>query len=743
MRSFSSGARSRLSQAVRDSLRVKTTTERRPTARRKVLLEALEPRLLLDGDPFTFTAGVLAVTGSANSDVISIEQKAASADGGFIIDLSINGALSTVGDADVGVKSIAVALGAGDDSLRLVTDLNMDVSVIGGDGDDTLFGANKDTDWILTGAGIGTVADVAYDGFERLVGGSGDDIFKIDPGGSVSLGVQGGGGDDALVADNVANVWQVNGAGSGLLNTLAFQGIENLVGGTSDDLFKFAAGGSVTGAVEGGTDSADAETAAVDTLDFSALAGPITVNLAAGTAPALGTFSDIDLFVGSASANDMLIGPVAPSVVWSITKANEGTVADVAFKGFENLTGAPNNSDLFIFEKNDDGTGSLSGIVNAGLNAVVDGVRKGSDGLIIRNSDTEGLVVNPPGWDSSSGPGGVTLFGRTVLYTGLDAQDFFDGDPQNPVVAGSVGADRIRVYAGADGSLNIGFQGLGFYRVFDGLTTSAVTIDAVQVAGLKSLRIDGREGGDTITVESLPGNFTGALNIYGSRLPIVGTLAPVPDEDPFNDTVIFSGNITTSGLDIWADTIRVNDNVLIDVVDEGDIVFRARLVGIPDLENLSPAFGINRSVEISIGKKAVLNAGSIYLIAEADDKSIADLAGVPKEFDKFVIEPLMDQLGTLLAFPVKVLVKSATATVKLGTDSQLNGALGTVGIYATAGANSSGKASGSLFAVGYAQATAVASIDIAAGSKITPKTQSSSRPPARPTRRSAPARAAS
>ena len=72
----------------------------------------------------------------------------------------------------------------------------------------------------------------------------------------------------------------------------------------------------------------------------------------------------------------------------------------------------------------------------------------------------------------------------------------------------------------------------------------------------------------------------------------------------------------------------------------GWITFRARLFGIATLENLTPiAFGSNREVSIEIGEGAVLEATGIYLIAQAEDKSLADVLGAQQEWDNFLIEP--------------------------------------------------------------------------------------------------------
>ena len=129
-------------------------------------------------------------------------------------------------------------------------------------------------------------------------------------------------------------------------------------------------------------------------------------------------------------------------------------------------------------------------------------------------------------------------------------------------------------------------------------------------------------------------------------------------------------------------------------------------------------FVTNRSVSISVGAGAEISAAGIYLIAQAEDRSLAEFLGASKEVDNFVITPLTGFLdGLLLQLPVKVLVKSSTATITIGEGAQVLGT-DTVGIYATSSADASGGAQGSLFSIGYAQATATSTVDIATGVRI-------------------------
>jgi hypothetical protein len=144
---------------------------------------------------------------------------------------------------------------------------------------------------------------------------------------------------DTLIGPNTANTWVLNAANGGVLNkTWTFVNMANLVGGSSSDTFKFLAGGSLSGTLNGGGGS--------NTVDFSGTGGiAVMVNLQTDAATAIhdggpGGFFSIKKFVGSSSTANTLIGPSATNL-WQITGRNSGSVDGVAFVGFGNLVGGP------------------------------------------------------------------------------------------------------------------------------------------------------------------------------------------------------------------------------------------------------------------------------------------------------------------------------------------------------------------------------------------------------------------
>ena len=120
------------------------------------------------------------------------------------------------------------------------------------------------------------------------------------------------------------------------------------------DAFVFADAAGVTGGVDGG--------GGFNTLDYSAYSAGniVTVSLGSGVVTGLGSVANIQDIKGGQSTADTLIGPDA-NAEWHITGLDAGTVLGITFSGFENVTGAANNEDAFIFRPGGSLTGTLDG----------------------------------------------------------------------------------------------------------------------------------------------------------------------------------------------------------------------------------------------------------------------------------------------------------------------------------------------------------------------------------------------
>ena len=357
---------------------------------------------------------------------------------------------------------------------------------------DTFAGPAGVNAWSITAANAGSVAGSTFSSFENLTGGPGNDTFTFGPLGSVSGNIDGGAGNntlnyalvlgpitvnlqthtandiggtfanisnfvgtaslfDTLVGPDAATAWSITGANSGTAGTNTFSSFENLVGGAGNDTFSFKVGGSITGNIDGG--------GGTNTLDYSALAGPVTVNLQTDTASDIGgTFANISNFVGSAGS-DSLIGPNV-ATQWNITAANGGTVGADTFSSFENLFGGSANDTFSLFDG-----GSLSGEIDGG----------GGTNTLDYSNYTANVIVNLA-LNTATGIGGgvfniqgIIAGAGNSMFIGNAANNFFKGGTGRSLFIGGGGSDTL--IGGSGDSLLIGDS-----TVYD---TNAVALAAI------------------------------------------------------------------------------------------------------------------------------------------------------------------------------------------------------------------------------------------------------------------------
>jgi Ca2+-binding RTX toxin-like protein len=303
-------------------------------------------------------------------------------------------------------------------------------------------------------------------------------LASLPPG--VSISIDGSGGTTSLTAPNGPNTWQISGAGSGTLDgVVSFSSIQNLTGGTGTDQFQFQAAGSIPGNIDGGGGG--------DTLDYSALAGPITVNIPAGTAPGIGgTFSNISNFVGSASMADTIIGPDA---IWTLSGSNAGSVNGFTFSSFENLTGS-SGPDQFIFLPG----GSISGNLDGG----------GGSNTLDYSNLAGPITVN---LQAALAPGIGGTFSSISNFVGSAGSDTLVG-PDVPSTWNLNGA-------------NAGSVGGSTFSAFENLTGGSAADQFVfYPGGSIAGNLDGGGGSNTLDYSHLAGPIT--INLQGNTATGIG-----------------------------------------------------------------------------------------------------------------------------------------------------------------------------------------------------------------------------
>jgi CHAT domain-containing protein len=372
-------------------------------------------------------------------------------------------------------------------------------------------------------------------------------------------------GGSTLVGPNQDTTWNITGTDAGNLNSifpngLTFSSIENLTGGTANDTFLFGKGASISGTING--------EAGIDTLNYSAYATPVTVNLAFGTATNTGVLSNIENLIGGSSGNNTLIGSNTANT-WNITGTDSGNInGTVSFSSFQNLTGGTGN-DTFVFSN---GVG-VSGTINGGA---------GTNTLDYSAYNTP-ITVNL-GLGTATNTGGLS---NIQNVTGGSNNDTLIGDANNNIVRGNAGDDTLSGGGGAD----ILEGGTGSDRVVETqdanmtLTDTSLVIGDLGTETLSSIEAATLTGGagvnnftvsnwsGTATIDGGSGDDTYIINLNGTG---AGTTTVSDSGTTGSDTLTVNGTatadtltLTATQLNRGAETVNLNGAIENLAVDAG------------------------------------------------------------------------------------------------------------------------------------------------------------------------------
>ena len=578
---------------------------------------------MLDTADTLATAGGAIVITAATITAGNLDSNAGGSDGA--ITLSATGSIA-VGNVDAGTQGVSIAVdsdGNGAETLTIGGTLagGAGISLQGGaNGGDTLIGPNGNNSWTITALNTGTLNGADFSDFTGLQGGSGDDTFTITGIGSISglidggahvagdradwsgstslvsvtlgssvINVEtliGGGADNTLIGDNVANTWTITGQNDGSVAGISFIDFANLTGGSGNDSFVLS-NGSLTGTLDGGGGS--------DSLTANNTSNTWSIQSAdGGNVDSVFAFTNIDNLIGGNGAdifllnggsvsglvdggagNDAISANNAPNT-WNISAADAGDVNDInAFTGIENLNGNGDVDD-FIFTS----SGSISGTVDGGagndsvdLSALADPVVADLSGsayasierFVGNNSDS--TLIGPVAQNSwvidgsNDGTlGGISFVDFTKLTGNSDSDSFtfssggtlaggIDGGAGNDTLTGDVSANGWDITAADAGRLN----GTAFVNIEN--LVGNIDVDSFVFADGSSISgtVDGRDGIDSVdfsaetgTVNVLLG-FAGFSNIEsftgnGSDSRITGE----PGVNDWQITGVDSGSITTA-----------------------------------------------------------------------------------------------------------------------------------------------------------------------------------------------------
>jgi hypothetical protein len=215
-----------------------------------------------------------------------------------------------------------------------------------------------------------------------------------------------------------------------------------------------------------------------------------------------GIYDDIGVIDGTAAAHGTVVVDLSSDTVWTIDGSDAGTVAidgfaAVEFSGIENLLGAADNNDSFIFSAG----GAISGVVDGGTG--------GFDSLTV-DATYGTLVLSPAGPDS----GTVEFDGNVIAYAGLEPVNA--GSPTNVIFNGTAGADNWVIEDSATaGQIQIRSTNGAIETQSFGVPTSLTlntaggddTIALNQTRQIASIVIDGGAGNNALNVSALPATF--------------------------------------------------------------------------------------------------------------------------------------------------------------------------------------------------------------------------------------------
>ncbi len=537
-----------------------------------------------DVDSFTLSSGTLSgiLNGGAGSDTLIADNMAntwsiTGADSGLAtgvgsfasienltgnagtddFSFGVSGSLSGVVDGSTNTDTVDYSAVAGALTVTIGASgfSNIEILVGNNDTNSTLVGANTINDWTFTGINAGTVNSTDFSAFNNITGGSNDDTFTLS-GGSIGGVVDGGLGNDILVGDSGANVWNIIGANSGDVNGVgSFNNVENLTGNASSDDFIFAGGGSLTGIINGA--------AGADSVDFSAKVGAVIVDLSNTN------FLSIETFVGNNVDSTLIATNTANT--WSITGVNDGTVGVTNFVDFTNLQGN-NGSDDFVLSSGGSISGSISG--GAGSDSIqgyatgaawtISGVdvgnltgvgafngietllgNNGVDSFTFSNgSSFSGIINGGAGSDSvdfSAELGAVSVDLSTSAFLNIES---FTGNDSNSSLTGDITSNSWTITGPNSGTIN-GITFAGFTDLLGNSQTDQFFVTGGSISG----SIDGGAGSDSLTGDNTVNTWT-ILGADQGSVTGISSFTQIENitGNSLQDAFVFANGATISGI---------------------------------------------------------------------------------------------------------------------------------------------------------------------------------------------------
>ncbi|NGX34182.1 MAG: Heme/hemopexin-binding protein [Candidatus Anoxychlamydiales bacterium] len=197
--------------------------------------------------------------------------------------------------------------------------------ILAGKANNTLISPDLANIYEITSLNAGVLnKDISFEEIRNLKGSIYlDDRFIFTLDGKLNGKIDGGGGKNTIVAPNIDNLWTLTSDNTGYIYGVAnFQNIQNLVGGSKNDTFRFLTLSSISGIIDGRS--------GYNIIDFSSCMNDLTLDLH--------KVINIQEVIGGKQKN-VLIGPENINV-WYINGHNKGEVGNIKFENFQNLVGS-------------------------------------------------------------------------------------------------------------------------------------------------------------------------------------------------------------------------------------------------------------------------------------------------------------------------------------------------------------------------------------------------------------------
>ena len=646
-----------LAKAQRSWARRKQIAEDKAMRQRsRLILETLEPRILMAADPLSFVADPtvaqdlsIAIVDKLGVPTIQMMETATSK-------IVLEQAVSKTSRLDITLSNL-------NDKITIKSDFTgvIPVTIAGGTGADTIVGQ--------TGAGLtysieraagGSVAGITFDAVEKLKGqDTVNDVFVLKPGGTMSGGLDGGvGGTDSFRGSGQALTFTVNAANGGTAGGVGFIGIETLRGADGfNDTFAFSAGGSIA-SINGGSGDSDS------LVNQTGVGLTVSIDRANGGSVAGLSFDGIENLRGADGVSDVFVLKAGGSLggtiegglggtdslegngralTFSIDKANGGAVAGIAFSGIETLRGADGFNDTFEMLPG----GSISGGINGGSgdsDVLASKTGLGRTFTIDRaNGGTLGALV----YDGIENLRGEANLNDTFsLKAGGSLGGAVDGgaggmDSLRLTGAAAVGTVKYDATAADSGRITIDGLGLNFKGlepIDDQLTAATRLITATS-------------GDDAVSVTQ---DALGKITVSGASFEKISFKAPtlslVVDGGAGTDTVSIDSNLKMAGiaLTLAGETISVANRTV----------------------NLQGGSGKGNLTFTSIGQVAA-PGGTVDGVSGTLAKTAAliDIKGSTISAAAISLSALASYTKSVTATSIAALGVDAAATVDIGTST--------------------------------------------------------------------------